>query len=92
MVKAPTIASAESSARRSACVGPDPGLFSVVMSTIRKRKRVTVWPVLLVNRRRMISVPKFLFTPVSVTSRTRLGGKEAEVVGSTYDGLIVALR
>ncbi len=39
------------------------GVFSVVMSMTRKRRRVAACPVLLVNLRRSVSVPKALLTP-----------------------------
>src|SRR2546421_6963019 len=47
--------------RRSAT--PPPGLGNVVISTIRKRSRVTLPPVLLVTRRRIESVPKVELLP-----------------------------
>src|SRR5205085_12217111 len=43
------VSSAELSARRSACVPPVFGVLSVVMSMMRKRRAVTVCPVLFVN-------------------------------------------
>src|SRR4030095_813899 len=50
---------------------------------IRKRKRVTLPPVLFTNRRRMDSVPKVeLFAGSEVKSRTRFGGLEPATVAS----------
>src|SRR2546423_3428804 len=75
---------------------PD-GAGKVVISMMRKRRRVTAAPVLFVTLRRMSSVPKVEVDPEpGVKSRARA---QAEVVepllvqpGSTSDSLIVALR
>src|SRR5205085_11214433 len=91
-----TVAATELSARRSAA--PLVGLFSVVMSTMRKRKAVTGTPVLLVNLRRIESVPKVdLLAGSDVVSRTRahalVGSVEVPAhCGSISDALICALR
>src|SRR5690242_16074220 len=54
------------------------GAGNVVMSTTRKRSRVTLPPVLLTTVRRMSNVPNVeLFGGSDVKSRTRLGGDAA---------------
>src|SRR5919202_5316690 len=89
--------------RRSAVPAgaPLPGvqgeMTQVVMSTTRKRRRVTAAPVLFLTLRRIESVPLVEVAPgPGVKSRARA---QAEVVepltaqpGSTSDSLIVALR
>src|SRR5262245_2736653 len=54
------------------------GAGNVVKSTTRKRKRVTLPPVLLTTDRRMSNVPNVeLFGGSEVKSRTRFGGDAA---------------
>ena len=62
------------------------------MSTTRKRSFVTVCPVLLVKRRRRMSVPNVLFAPVSELLRSRFGAVLVFTDGSTAEARIVALR
>src|SRR2546423_14696494 len=73
------------------------GAGKVVMSTMRKRRRVTAAPVLFVTLRRMSSVPKVEVAPEpGVKSRARAQAEVVEPVpaqpASTSDSLIVALR
>ena len=79
--------------RKSASNGPP---ISVVMSTTRNRRRVTVAPVLLVTLRRIESVPKVeLFIASGVGSRNLPQALFASGVthpGSINDSLIVELR
>ena len=68
-------------ARKSAI--PD-GAGKVVWSISRKRNRVTLAPVLLVNVRRIVSVPNVeLFPGSEVKSRTRFGGLDPATQGSS---------
>jgi hypothetical protein len=68
-------------------------VFSVVMSTTRKRRRVIGSGVVFLNRRWIESVPKALGTPGSMRPlRTRLGGAVEAAVGSMSDALTTALR
>src|ERR1044072_6420818 len=56
------------------------GAGNVVRSTTRKRKRVTLPPVLLTTLRRMSNVPNVeLFGGSDVKSRTRFGGEARRV-------------
>src|SRR2546421_8895776 len=87
---------AEFRTRMSASLAARPP--SVVTSTTRKRKRVTACPVLLVNLRRMSSVPNCAVVGlVAFASRTRAQAVAAsldvpEQLGSMSDALMVALR
>jgi hypothetical protein len=62
-----------------------------LMSITRKRSRVTGAPVLLTNRRLIVSVP---FAPLvtGVRSRTRFGDKAAATFESRSNATIVLLR
>ena len=62
------------------------------MSTMRKRNCVMDAPVEFLNLRRMVSVPSGLFVPVSLASRTRLGGAVDDAPMSISAVLISALR
>src|SRR5947209_6533788 len=78
-----TVASPEFLTRRSACPATG-GDVNVVISTMRKRNFVISNPLLLVNVRRMESVPKSeLFAGSLVRSRARFGGDEEETAGSS---------
>src|SRR5437588_679441 len=69
-------------ARRSA-IEPDGG-GKVVISTMRKRRRVTFEPVLFVTRFRRESVPNCeLFAGSDVKSRTRFGETDEDFVRSS---------
>src|SRR2546423_5322701 len=85
-----TTTSADVIGRRSAVPAGDE---NVVMSTMRKRSRVTDCPVVFVNLRRMSSVPLVEVAPgPGVKSRTRFGGLPTAAAGSIKLALIVALR
>src|ERR1041384_4808875 len=82
---------------RRAAAGP-PGAFKGVMSTMRKRRRVTDWPVAFLKRRRMSSVPSGQFDGAlpplqtfGVVSRTRLGASDEDCCGSMRLAFAVAL-
>src|SRR2546421_9227757 len=78
-------------ALRSAC--PPPGLGKVVTSTMRKRSRVTLPPVLFVTRRRIESVPKVELLPgLLVKSLTRFGETDEDFVLSRSDTRMVESR
>ena len=65
------------------------------MSTMRKRKAVTLCPVLLVNLRRMVKVPSAQFGPphaFGAELRSRLGAAVEPACGSMSAALICALR
>ena len=83
-----TDTSAEVRARRSAVPG---GEMAVVMSTTRNRKRVTLAPELLVNLRRISSVPREPLA-TGVKLRIRFGLAELGTHGKTSEALMVALR
>src|SRR5215213_2989185 len=69
------------------------GAGKVVRSITRKRKRVTLAPVLLVMVLRISKVPKIeLFAISEVKSRTRLGGDAGETQTSSTSMLNDALR
>src|SRR5438045_5985681 len=80
---------AEVSARRSA-VAPLGG-GAVVMSMMRKRRRVTAPAVVLVNLRRIESVPCGPFV-TGVKSRMRFGAAELATQVATSEALTAALR
>ena len=87
-----TTTSVEVLVRRSA--KPD-GAGNVVMSTIRKRSRVTAPPVLLMTRRRMSSVPKVELLAGSEVKSIRAGGlefKDAYVEPRGSEMLLVGCR
>jgi hypothetical protein len=66
-------------ARRSAC--PPPGLGNVVISTIRKRSRVTLPLVEFVTLRRIVSVPNVELLPgLDDRSLALFGGAELALV------------
>src|SRR5687768_13096326 len=82
------ITSAEVRALTSAI--PTDGTISVLMSTIRKRKRVTGAPVLFTNRRLIESVPLVPFV-TGVRLRTRFGGAGAPIFESINNAVIALL-
>jgi hypothetical protein len=69
-----------------------PGTASELISTMRKRSRVTFAPVLFTKRRRTVSVPAAAFGPVAIVSRRRLGGAGAPIFESISSVVIVELR
>jgi hypothetical protein len=69
-----------------------PGTDIELMSTIRKRKRVTGAPVLLTKRRLIERVPFVAFGGTGVRSRTRFGGAGAPVLASSSSAGIVVRR
>src|SRR5918998_3041379 len=90
-----TLMSAEVSARRSAC--PGCSLPFVDKSTTRKRRRLIFCPVVLVNLRRMRSVPKAAFcglalAAVRTLAHALVGEPKPAHCGSTSCALMVALR
>ena len=74
-----TVMFSESTTLKSA-IGP--GGMKALISTTRKRNRVTGAPVLLTKRRLIDSVPLIPLV-IGVKSRTRLGGAVAPIVEST---------
>jgi hypothetical protein len=71
---------------------PD-GAGNVVTSMIRKRKRVTLPPVLFTNRRRIDNVPNVeLFAGSLVKSRTAFGGAVVLRFASSEFAVNVLLR
>src|SRR5438270_748463 len=82
----------EVTARRSAV--PE-GAGAVETSMMRKRRRVTAWPVLFVTVRRMEIVPKGPSAALGVFgvgSRKRFGGSAEPAAGSSSESVTVSLR
>src|SRR6185369_10554491 len=69
-----------------------PGTEIVLISTMRKRRRVTGAPVLFTKRRRTESVPFVAFGNCGDRSRTRFGGAGAPMLLSSSNVRIVLLR
>src|SRR6185295_9606060 len=69
-----------------------PGTEIALISTMRKRKRVTGAPVLFTKRRLIESVPFSAFGGNGVTSRTRFGAAGAPMLESSNKARIVLLR